>query len=72
MAPLYALCPHCEFPVVVAGLERDVLRRCRQCKQTYIPEAALDQRRTSSRRGRTTPHQRARRTLRSRLRRGKV
>jgi hypothetical protein len=37
MAPIYATCPHCDFPAVVRGCERSYVRRCRQCRGRYIP-----------------------------------
>jgi len=38
MGPLYAQCPRCEFPVVVAAPDRRAQRRCRQCGGQFIPD----------------------------------
>jgi hypothetical protein len=41
MRPAYAHCPYCGFPVVVHAVERVFPRRCRQCREEYIPGAPL-------------------------------
>jgi len=38
MGPLYAHCPRCEFPVIVAAPDRQALRRCRQCGSNFVPD----------------------------------
>ena len=40
MKPMYVLCPHCSFPVVVHPVEVGSLRRCRQCRAEYVPGGA--------------------------------
>lgn len=41
MRPLYAHCPYCSFPVVVHEVERLSPRRCRQCREEFIPGAPV-------------------------------
>ena len=49
MAPLYVLCPHCEFPAVVRGFDREVPRYCRQCRKVFVPGETLHARGRSRR-----------------------
>ncbi len=67
---LYAHCPHCEFPVVVNGVEAALPRRCRQCRGEYTPGAPLLEAHSAvARRAAAIQHQRAGLRLQLRQRR---
>jgi len=37
MKPMFVLCAHCQFPVVVHPVEAGLPRRCRQCREEFVP-----------------------------------
>lgn len=41
MFALYTLCPHCTFPAVVGGIDRMLVRYCRQCRRKFVPADAM-------------------------------
>jgi hypothetical protein len=61
---MYTHCPHCAFPAVISGIDRMLMRYCRQCRRKYVPEDAM----TSFRRGTTNGLGRKRAALRAQLR----
>lgn len=67
MTPLYTHCPHCVFPVVVNGIERVELRRCRQCRAEYTPGVPLRRDPVSACDARLTMAERQRATLRAQV-----
>ncbi len=67
MRPVYAQCPHCEYPVVVSAVEALLPRRCRQCHGEYTPGAPPGASpNTTSREAIVQEHQRV--SLRARVR----
>lgn len=42
MGSVYAHCPHCTFPVVVAAGEEKAGRYCRQCRRLFVPAECVE------------------------------
>jgi len=67
MTPLFTHCPHCAFPIVVRGIERVVPRRCRQCREEYMPGIPLRRDQGSAGDARLTVAERQRASLRAQV-----